>query len=97
MADAPGLLPTLLGSSIDYDYKIPGITASTCKDFPNACRVARGKTMGGSSTINYMIYVRGSRYDYDGWAKAGNTGWSWRDVLPYFKKSENLSQVSELL
>ena len=80
-------------SRIDYDYKVTGITASTCKDRPNACRVARGKTMGGSSAINYMLYVRGSRHDYDGWAEAGNIGWSWKDVLPYFKKSENMSQV----
>ena len=49
--------------------------------------------MEGSSSINYMAYVRGSRHDYDGWAKAGNTDWSWKNVLPYFKKSENLSQV----
>ena len=86
-------MPLLMGSSIDYDYKVPGTTPSTCKDYPNACRVVRGKTMGGSSAINYMLYVRGSRHDYDEWAEAGNTGWSWKDVLPYFKKSENISQV----
>ena len=52
----------------------------------------RGKTLGGSSSINGMMYVRGHPSDYDDWAAAGNTGWSYSDVLPYFKKSENNEQ-----
>ena len=49
----------------------------------------RGRTLGGSSAINAMIYVRGHRWDYDHWADLGNTGWSFAEVLPYFKRSEN--------
>jgi choline dehydrogenase len=49
----------------------------------------RGKVLGGCSSINGMIYMRGQAADYDGWRQAGNAGWGWDDVLPYFLKSED--------
>ncbi len=52
----------------------------------------RGRCLGGSSSINGLIYVRGQPEDYDGWAAAGNRGWGWRDVLPYFVRSEGNSR-----
>ena len=57
----------------------------------------RGRVLGGSSSINGMIYMRGQAADYDDWAAAGNPGWAWRDVLPLFKRSENhFAGTSEL-
>jgi choline dehydrogenase len=52
----------------------------------------RGRVMGGSSSINGMLYVRGAPADFDGWAQMGARGWSYDDVLPYFKKSEHYVQ-----
>ena len=50
---------------------------------------ARGKVLGGCSSINAMIYMRGQQYDYDHWAELGNRGWGWQDVLPVFRRSES--------
>ncbi|MFL5254501.1 MAG: GMC family oxidoreductase [Rhodopila sp.] len=55
----------------------------------------RGKTLGGSSSINGMLYVRGNPADFDGWAQMGCRGWSFNDVLPYFRKSEDYKQGSD--
>ncbi len=49
----------------------------------------RGRVLGGSSSINAMVYIRGQREDYDNWAAQGNPGWSYVDVLPYFKRAED--------
>jgi len=54
-----------------------------------ALNYPRGRVLGGCSSINGMIYMRGQANDYDGWRQMGNTGWGWDDVLPYFKKSED--------
>jgi len=58
--------------------------------FDRKIPVPRGRVLGGSSAINAMLYVRGQSADYNGWAQMGNRGWTFDDVLPYFKKAENL-------
>ena len=57
----------------------------------------RGKTLGGSSSINGLIFIRGQKEDYDGWKDLGNIGWGWDDVLPYFKKAEGNDRLGEPL
>jgi choline dehydrogenase len=59
--------------------------------------VPRGRMLGGSSGINYMAYVRGHPGDFDSWAAGGATGWSYDDVLPYFKKSEGLAPSGDIV
>lgn len=52
------------------------------------CNVVTGRAVGGTSVVNFMIYSRGTPVDYDGWEALGNPGWSYKDVLPYFIRSE---------
>ena len=76
---------TLLGTDVDWLYKTEPQVHLNNRVIP----WNRGKVLGGSSSINNMIYIRGHQGDYDRWAELGNEGWSFADVLPYFKKSEH--------
>ncbi|PSN34475.1 Glucose dehydrogenase [FAD, quinone] [Blattella germanica] len=84
-ADVPGFLGQSWGTRMDWQFHTqPGLI---CGGKP--CPVVRGKGLGGSSSINAMLYVRGNKLDYDHWAQLGNTGWDFHQVLQFFKKSEN--------
>ncbi|CAH2098032.1 unnamed protein product [Euphydryas editha] len=92
----PGLSTALLGSNIDWAYTTEP-NGKSCLAHPEGrCPWPRGKMMGGSSSINSMAYIRGNRADYDGWAALGNDGWSYKDVLPFFKKSERNVNIEAL-
>ncbi|PSP90220.1 choline dehydrogenase [Halobacteriales archaeon QS_4_69_34] len=82
--DIPAAFPELFGSSVDWEYYTEPQSAMNDREL----YWPRGKTLGGSSAINAMIYVRGHREDYDGWASQGNDGWGYEDLLPYFRRSE---------
>ena len=80
-----GYLYTIGNPRTDWCYRIepdPGLNGRTIL-------YARGRVLGGCSSINAMIYMRGQRSDYDHWASLGNRGWAWDDVLPVFKRSED--------
>ena len=80
-----GYFKTMHNPKVDWCFK-------TEKDETMAnrsIRYPRGKTLGGSSSINGLLWIRGQSNDYDNWRQQGNSGWGWDDVLPYFLKSEN--------
>ncbi len=81
----PAECVNLLGTEVDWGY------FSEPEPYLNNRQIfcSRGKVLGGSSSINFMFYVRGNPHNYDHWQELGNPGWSYQDVLPYFKKSEN--------
>ena len=81
----PAAFSKLFKSGIDWDFSTEPEPALHHRRL----YWPRGKVLGGSSSMNAMIYARGNRLDYDQWASLGNDGWSFQDVLPYFKKSEN--------
>uniref|UniRef100_A0A6G1SCQ7 Glucose dehydrogenase n=1 Tax=Aceria tosichella TaxID=561515 RepID=A0A6G1SCQ7_9ACAR len=91
LSEMPFAAAALQMSEIDWAYKtVPQKNACLgMKDQRSAW--PRGKVLGGCSTINYMLYVRGNKRDYDQWAQNGCTGWSWSKVFPYFLKSEDNS------
>jgi choline dehydrogenase-like flavoprotein len=89
LSDIPLAAATLQMTPIDWAYQTEPQEASCFGLINRRSRWPRGRVLGGSSVLNYMLYVRGNRRDYDRWAKMGNYGWSWNDVLPYFIKSED--------
>jgi choline dehydrogenase len=80
-----GYLYTIANPRTDWCYK----TQPDEHLANRSIHYARGRVLGGCSTINAMIYMRGQKEDYDYWASLGNAGWSWADVLPLFKKVED--------
>lgn len=83
----PSLYPTMIGCP-EYDWCMSSIPQPNAGN--KSYSMPRGKVLGGSSAINYLMYVRGSRKDYDSWVELGNKGWGWDDLVPYFKKHQML-------
>ena len=83
-----GMLKLLYHPVVNWNYSAEGTAGSAGRRI----HWPRGKTLGGSSSINGMLYVRGNPADFDGWAQMGCRGWSFDDVLPFFRKSEDYQQ-----
>ena len=79
-----GFMKTLVDPSVNWLYESEASEGTAGRRI----HAPRGKTLGGSSSINGNIYSRGQRLDFDGWAQRGNRGWGYADVLPYFRRSE---------
>ena len=80
-----GYIKTMVNPKLNWLFE----TEPEARTYDRPIPIPRGKVLGGSSSINAMVYVRGNARDYDGWGQLGNRGWSYEDVLPYFKKSEH--------
>ncbi|XP_063622387.1 glucose dehydrogenase [FAD, quinone]-like [Cydia splendana] len=89
----PGIYSTLLGLALDWQY--PTVTNNiSCLSYSDKqCRYGRGKCLGGSTSINFMMYVRGNHRDYD---ELGIEGCAWKDLKPYFLKYEGLQDLDKL-
>ena len=86
----PGLYLSLQDTSIDWAYR------TVPQEHLNRRRIfcPRGRVLGGSSSLNYMVYIRGNRGDYDHWRQLGNQGWGYDEVLPYFLRAEKNGRLS---
>ncbi|XP_046619809.1 glucose dehydrogenase [FAD, quinone]-like isoform X1 [Neodiprion virginianus] len=95
ISEIPAMFLNIQRTYMDWAFKTEPST-NYCKGMiNNQCSWPRGKALGGSSAINYMLYVRANRKDYDIWRDLGNPGWGYDDILPYFIKAENIS-ISDL-
>ncbi|KAI5253133.1 alcohol oxidase [Aureobasidium subglaciale] len=93
LVDTPATFPQLLGNP-DYDYGYKSVPQEGNRGIVH--HLCRGKALGGSSAINYMLYVRGSDADYDDWATlVGDSSWSSKALKPYMRKHQTLDQLDE--
>ena len=91
LISTPAMMGFLSDSVFDWRYRTtPQLHCNFRRFF-----WPRGRTLGGSSSINYMVYIRGDARDYDEWRDAGCPGWGWQDVLPHFKKAEANERLGE--
>lgn len=91
LVDIPGAAPHLQDTRLDWAFK-----TEPQKNL-NDRRIAypRGRVVGGTSVLNYMVYIRGNRGDYDHWSQLGNPGWDYESVLPYFRKAESNREIDD--
>lgn len=91
LAPVPGAASWMQNTRSDWAFT----TVPQRELFDRKIPYPRGRVLGGTSVLNYMVYVRGNAGDYDQWAQLGNTGWSYDGVLPYFRKAETNSKFDD--
>ncbi|XP_076657191.1 glucose dehydrogenase [FAD, quinone]-like [Halictus rubicundus] len=94
-AEVPSNVGLYLGGELDWKYKTTN-ESFACLSTGGSCYWPRGKNLGGTTVHHGMAYHRGHAKDFDRWAAAGNEGWSWNDVLPFFKKSEDNTEIGRV-
>lgn len=86
--EIPTLTPLNQMTHVDWNYETEPQKFACEAMIGRRAKCPRGKVLGGSSSLNYMLYVRGNPLDYDRWEALGNDGWGWQGVFPYFFKAE---------
>lgn len=89
LADIPIIAPGLLGTGYNWKFKAKRNDQECLRFNGLTCLIHAGQGLGGTSLMNWLVFIRGNRYDYDEWESFGNPGWKFDDVLPYFKKLES--------
>lgn len=89
LMDIPMMVHFLQGYDINWKYKTEPSKTSCLGMKGNQCNWPRGKVMGGSSVLNYMVYTRGHPRDFDNWSELGNNGWDYKNVSYYYRRLEN--------
>ena len=92
----PSMFLNFIGSDIDWRYSTEPEKYACLNEPEQRCYWPRGKVLGGTSVMNGMMYIRGNKEDYDDWEAMGNPGWTYKEVLPFFLKSENNMQINEV-
>ncbi|XP_050699047.1 glucose dehydrogenase [FAD, quinone]-like isoform X1 [Eriocheir sinensis] len=95
LSEVPGLAGDLQLTYMDWQYRAQPSSTTCLAMKNNRCNLPRGHVVGGSSSINYMLYVRGNRLDYDHWEALGNPDWGFSSVFPFFLKSEGHSDPAD--
>ncbi|PNF27347.1 Glucose dehydrogenase [FAD, quinone] [Cryptotermes secundus] len=90
LQDIPALASLSYYTPANWGYKTEKSSTACLGLIDGRCNWPRGKVLGGTTVLNYMVYTRGNRKDYDGWKTQGCEGWGYDDVLPYFLRSENM-------
>ncbi|GLV46555.1 uncharacterized protein CBL_21426, partial [Carabus blaptoides fortunei] len=96
LTDIPLSASILEVTHYNWGYKAEKQANACINMTGGVCNWPSGKAVGGTSVINDLLYSRGNKYDYDEWKKLGNDGWSYRDVLPYFIKSERAVDMDDI-
>lgn len=96
LTDIPLLAALQTVTSYNWGYKSQKQDSACLGLIDGRCNIPRGKGLGGTSLINFLLYTRGNKQDFDQWESFGNKGWSYKDVLPYFIKSENCTLCTDI-
>lgn len=94
-SDIPGLVFNLQETDEDWQYQTEPSKTSCLGLKDGRCRWPRGKVLGGTSTINAMLYIKGNKRDFDHWAELGNIGWDWNNVKEEFTDVEKILQINK--